>query len=212
MHSRVLTACRGEKFSAAALNRESRVPRISSLPRPTLAKFRLKRFHIDPSSTRTRDSTDSIQFRGIIRAVIIGDLHTLREGNVRNSLETGFEFEFSEKFRSKFSSEFENFFFLISNNPISTRIKPEDFDPFQRLLFYEIKLPGICISSNISQIQFKNSSNPSPSRDSPTRIDRNDQLDVQRIVAWYSKKKKKKKKKWNEKKNDATNRCKHRRE
>lgn len=111
MHSRVLTACRGEKFSAAALNRESRVPRISSLPRPTLAKFRLKRFHIDPSSTRTRDSTDSIQFRGIIRAAIIGDLHTLREGNVRNSLETGFEFEFSEKFRSKFSSEFENFFF-----------------------------------------------------------------------------------------------------
>lgn len=63
------------------------------------------------------------------------------------------EFEFSKKFRSKFSHrefrEISFFYSFLISNPISSRIK-RDFDPFQLLLFHEIKLRGMSTSSNIS--------------------------------------------------------------
>lgn len=67
-------------------------------------------------------------------------------------------------FEKVFESEsFEKFFpFFNFKSDFQPRIK-RDFDPFQLLLFCEIKLRGMSISSDISiRIQFKNSSNPSP--------------------------------------------------
>ena len=115
-------------------------------------------------------------------------------------------------FEKVFESEsFEKFFpFFNFKSDFQPRIK-RDFDPFQLLLFCEIKLRGMSISSDISVASGSSLKIPRilpPPRDSwvsPTRIDRNDQPDIRTKCLLLGKKKKRKK--WSEKrKKDDANR------